>query len=57
MLVNISYDIEDDKTRTRLANKLKDFGYRAGLFNSNFYARETHKSTLKNEFFLSFVTI
>lgn len=28
MLVVVSYDIEDDKTRTRLAHKLKDFGPR-----------------------------
>ncbi len=28
MLVIISYDIEDDKTRTRLAHQLKDFGPR-----------------------------
>lgn len=31
MLVVISYDIEDDKTRTRLAHKLKDFGPRVQL--------------------------
>ena len=28
MLILISYDIEDDRTRTRLAHKLKDFGPR-----------------------------
>lgn len=28
MLYLISYDIEDDKKRTRLAHKLKDFGRR-----------------------------
>ena len=28
MIVIISYDIEEDKKRTRLANKLKDFGFR-----------------------------
>ena len=28
MLVLISYDIEDDKERTRLAKKLRDFGPR-----------------------------
>ena len=28
MLIIISYDIEDDKTRTKLAHKLKDFGPR-----------------------------
>jgi CRISPR-associated protein Cas2 len=28
MFVNICYDIENDKTRTRLAHKLKDFGPR-----------------------------
>ena len=28
MLVLISYDIEDDKKRTRLAKKLRDFGPR-----------------------------
>ena len=28
MLVLVSYDIENDKTRTKLANKLKDFGPR-----------------------------
>ena len=31
MLVVVSYDIEDDKTRTRLAHKLKDFGPRVQL--------------------------
>ena len=31
MLVVISYDIEDDRTRTRLAHKLKDFGPRVQL--------------------------
>ncbi|MHA1796693.1 MAG: CRISPR-associated endonuclease Cas2 [Promethearchaeota archaeon] len=29
MLIIISYDIENDRTRKRLANKLKDFGRRA----------------------------
>jgi len=28
MLILISYDIEDDKARTKLAHKLKDFGVR-----------------------------
>lgn len=28
MLIIISYDIESDKTRTKLAHKLKDFGPR-----------------------------
>ncbi len=28
MLIIVSYDIEDDRTRTRLAKKLKDFGPR-----------------------------
>ncbi len=28
MLILITYDIEDDRTRTRLAHKLKDFGRR-----------------------------
>ncbi|MBL7095875.1 CRISPR-associated endonuclease Cas2 [candidate division KSB1 bacterium] len=28
MFVNVSYDIENDKTRTRIAHKIKDFGQR-----------------------------
>ncbi|MFQ5709991.1 MAG: CRISPR-associated endonuclease Cas2 [bacterium] len=31
MLIIISYDIESDRTRTRLAHKLKDFGPRVQL--------------------------
>jgi len=31
MFIIISYDIEDDRTRTRLAHKLKDFGSRVQL--------------------------
>ena len=31
MLLLISYDIESDRTRTRLAHKLKDFGPRVQL--------------------------
>ena len=41
MLVLISYDIENNRTRTRLAHKLKDFGPRVQL--SVFEADVTEK--------------
>ena len=42
MLVLISYDIEDDKTRTRLAHQLKDFGPRVqfSVFEADVAAKE-----------------
>ncbi len=42
MLVIISYDIQDDKKRTRLANKLKDFGPRVqySVFEAEITAEE-----------------
>lgn len=41
MLIIISYDIENDRTRTRLAKKLKDFGPR--VQKSVFEADITHE--------------
>ena len=45
MLVLVSYDIEDDKIRTRLAKKLLDFGPRVQL--SVFEADVTEKEFKK----------
>jgi CRISPR-associated protein Cas2 len=45
MLVIVSYDIEDDKTRTRLAHKLKDFGPRVqfSVFEADISDKELGK--------------
>ncbi len=45
MLIIISYDIEKDKTRTRLAKKLKDFGPRVqkSVFEADVKAEELNK--------------
>jgi len=45
MLVLVSYDIEDDKTRTRLAHKLLDFGPRVqfSVFEADVSAKELIK--------------
>ena len=45
MLVVISYDIEDDKTRTKLAHKLKDFGMRVqySVFEADITEKELDK--------------
>ncbi|MBN2093054.1 CRISPR-associated endonuclease Cas2 [candidate division KSB1 bacterium] len=42
MLIIISYDIEDDRIRTRVANKLKDFGPRVqfSVFEADINAEE-----------------
>ena len=49
MLVLVSYDIEDDKTRTRLAKKLLDFGPRVqfSVFEADVADKELKK--LKQE--------
>lgn len=45
MLIVITYDIESDRTRTRLAHKLKDFGPRVQLsvFEADVTAEELEK--------------
>jgi CRISPR-associated protein Cas2 len=45
MLVLVSYDIEDDKTRTRLAHKLLDFGPRVqfSVFEADVRPKELTK--------------
>jgi CRISPR-associated protein Cas2 len=45
MLVVISYDIESDRTRTKLANKLKDYGPRVqkSVFEADVGAEEYKK--------------
>jgi len=45
MFVLVSYDIEDDRTRTRLAHKLKDFGRRVqySVFEAEINEREYAK--------------
>jgi len=45
MLVLISYDIEEDKKRTRLAKKLRDFGPRVqkSVFEADINAQELHR--------------
>lgn len=45
MLIIISYDIEKDKTRTRLAKKLKDFGPRVqkSVFEADVKKEELEK--------------
>jgi|YNPNPStandDraft_1061719.scaffolds.fasta_scaffold93088_1 CRISPR-associated protein Cas2 len=45
MLVIISYDIEDDKTRTRLAHQLKDFGPRVQF---SVFEADISESELRN---------
>ena len=47
MLILVSYDIEKDKTRTRLANKLKDFGPRVqkSVFEGDVKQEELKKLT------------
>lgn len=47
MLVIISYDIEDDKTRTRLAHQLKDFGPRVqfSVFEADISESELRRLT------------
>lgn len=51
MLVIISYDITDDKKRTRLAKKLRDFGKR--VQKSVFEADITEKELVKLKQLLS----
>lgn len=45
MFVIVSYDIEDDKTRTRLAKKLLDFGPRVqfSVFEADITKKELEK--------------
>jgi len=45
MLVLVSYDIEEDNTRTRLAKKLKDFGPRVqySVFEADIKPTELEK--------------
>jgi len=45
MLVLISYDLEDNKTRTNLAHKLKDFGRRVqfSVFEADVHGKELTK--------------
>lgn len=45
MLIVISYDIEDDQVRTRLANQLKDFGPRVqfSVFEADIHGAELQK--------------
>ncbi len=45
MLIIVSYDIEDDKIRTKLAHKLKDFGPRVqySVFEADVKAEELQK--------------
>jgi len=51
MLVLISYDIENDRTRTRLAHKLKDFGPRVqySVFEADVNAVELERLFKKLE--------
>ena len=45
MLILISYDIEDDNKRTRLAKKLRDFGPRVqkSVFEADINTKELHR--------------
>jgi CRISPR-associated protein Cas2 len=45
MLVLISYDIEDDRRRTKLAKKLRDFGPRVqkSVFEADIHKEEMEK--------------
>ncbi len=45
MFVVVSYDIENDKARTRLAHKLKDFGPRVqfSVFEADIHENEEEK--------------